>query len=42
MCHLESNDNDGLLLEMDDDLFPVDEETEATECGSNTTRTRSV
>ena len=31
---MDSYDNDGLLLAMDDDLFPVDDATEATECGS--------
>lgn len=29
---MESYDNDGLLLAMDDDLFPI--ETENIECGS--------
>lgn len=34
---MESYDNDGLLLAMDDDLFPI--ETENIECGSSTTLT---
>ncbi len=39
---MDSYDNDGLLLAMDDDLFPVDDTAEAPECGSDTTRIRSV
>lgn len=37
---MESHDlGDILLMLLDDDLFPVEERSEAPECGSDTTRT---